>query len=342
MAKAIEINEPARRAEVRDVAAPRTADNMQTHASAVSWGAIFAGAAAIAVLSLILVILGTGLGLSSISPWAGAGASAAVIGFSTVAWLTFTQLAASGFGGYIAGRLRTRWMNANGKTLASADPDEVYFRDTAHGFLAWTVATLVTAVLLTSVIGSIIGSTVSAGSSLLGGAAATATVAAAGSAIGVDAGSDTSDSDQSMAYLVDSLLRGDMNTSSTGASRSGGAAAPAQAPGSQSPAVVTSEITRILANATRTGELPAVDLQYVGKVISNRTGMSQQESEKRVKEMFAQAQERIKQAKATTRKIAEDARKATAYSVLWISISLLIGAFIASWTATIGGRKRDL
>jgi hypothetical protein len=89
-------------------------------ASAVSWGAILAGAAAAAALSLILLLLGTGLGLSSASPWANQGAGATTLGVSTILWLTFTQLVASGMGGYLAGRLRTRWI--------SVHTDEVYFR----------------------------------------------------------------------------------------------------------------------------------------------------------------------------------------------------------------------
>src|SRR6185436_4363413 len=117
--------------------------------------AIVAGAAAAAALSLILLILGTGLGFSVVSPWSHDGISATAFGMSTILWLTFTQLAASGLGGYLAGRLRTKW--------AAAHPDEIYFRDTAHGFLAWAVATLATAALLTSVIGAIIGGGVKAG-----------------------------------------------------------------------------------------------------------------------------------------------------------------------------------
>src|SRR4051812_12142532 len=78
--------------------------------SAVSWGAIFAGAAAAAALSLILLVLGTGLGLSSLSPWSQEGASAKALGIGTILWVTFMQLAASVLGGYIAGRLRTKWV----------------------------------------------------------------------------------------------------------------------------------------------------------------------------------------------------------------------------------------
>ena len=120
-----------------------------TAASAISWAAIIGGAAGAAALSLILLILGTGLGLSAISPWVGQGATSTTLGVSTIAWLTFTQLAASGLGGYLAGRLRMRWDRTQ--------LDEVYFRATAHGFLAWAVATLVTAGTLSSVIGSIVG-----------------------------------------------------------------------------------------------------------------------------------------------------------------------------------------
>ena len=83
---------------------------LQTQASAVSWGAIVAGAAGAAALSLILLMLGTGLGLSSVSPWAYSGVSATTFGVSTILWLTFTQLVASGMGGYLAGRLRTKWV----------------------------------------------------------------------------------------------------------------------------------------------------------------------------------------------------------------------------------------
>ena len=89
--------------------------------SGVSWGAILAGAAAAAALSLILLILGTGLGLSSVSPWAGQGASAIAFGLTTIAWLTFTQLAASGMGGYLAGRLRTSTQHITRSAGISAD-----------------------------------------------------------------------------------------------------------------------------------------------------------------------------------------------------------------------------
>src|SRR4051812_24725129 len=102
------------------------------YVSGVSWGAVIAGAAAAAALSFILLILGMGLGLSSVSPYQ---YNAAPLGGAAIGWIAFVQLAASGIGGYMAGRLRVKW--------ASVHNDEVHFRDTAHGMLAWALATLV-------------------------------------------------------------------------------------------------------------------------------------------------------------------------------------------------------
>jgi hypothetical protein len=108
-------------------------------------------------LSLVLAILGFGLGLASISPWQGAGASAKALSVGAIAWISFTQLAASGLGGYLAGRLRVKW--------AGLHTDEVYFRDTAHGFMAWAVASLITAAFLSTAVGTLLATGASAVSS---------------------------------------------------------------------------------------------------------------------------------------------------------------------------------
>src|SRR5688572_25978362 len=92
---------------------PAAAQESANH-SGVSWGAIFAGAAGAAALSLILLLLGAGLGFSAVSPWEDSGMSAKGIGISTIVWLAFTQIIASGLGGYIAGRLRVKWANLHG------------------------------------------------------------------------------------------------------------------------------------------------------------------------------------------------------------------------------------
>jgi hypothetical protein len=295
--------------------APAGADVGEPARSAVSWAAILAGAGGAAALSLILLILGTGLGLSSVSPFAGRGASAETLGVSTIAWLTFVQLAASGMGGYLAGRLRTRW--------AATHTDEVYFRDTAHGFLAWAIATLVTAATLTSVIGSIVGGGAQVAGTVAAGAGTAAVAAAAPAAAGA-----AKDADHGDGYFVDSLFRKP--------AANGPAAAPAD--GAQPAA----EAGRIFAAGLEAGALPQEDVSYLGQVVSQRTGLSQADAEKRVTDAFAHMKARADQAKAQAQEAADKARKASAHAALWLFVSLLVGAFVASLAATFGGRQRDL
>lgn len=281
------------------------------HSSAVSWGAIVAGAVAAAALSLILLMLGVGLGLSSVSPWGHYGTSAATFGVSTILWVTLTQLLACAMGGYLAGRLRTKWV--------AVDTDEVYFRDTAHGFLAWAVASLATAALLTSVIGSIVAAGTQAGAAVAGGVASHVAVATAGGSEMAKPGNET----EPMGYFVDFLFRKDPSTAvvATAAPRS--------------------EVSRIFMNTVFTGPLPAEDLRYVGQLVAQRTGLSQQEAEKRVTDTYSRMQEKLNDAQDAAKDATDKARKASAYAALWLFISLLFGAFVASLAATYGGRQRD-
>lgn len=341
--------------------------NANAQASAVSWGAIFAGAAAAAALSLILLILGTGLGLSSVSPWASSGVSATTFGVSTILWITLTQVVASGMGGYLAGRLRARWIEVQ--------TDEIYFRDTAHGFLAWAVASLATAVLLSSVIGSIVSTGVQAGASVAGGvvnAATTGATAAAATSAASPDGAGNGNGVDPTAYFVDSLFRPDLGVSAAAAATTAPAAAtgervavstsitadpagvgtapivvtprPALAatPATASAPAAAAEVARIFVNALREGALPPEDARYVGQLVSQRTGLSQADAEKRVTDTFNRAQTKLKNAETAAREAADKARKASAYGALWLFISLLGGAFIASYAATFGGRQRDL
>ena len=327
-------------------------------ASAVSWGAVVAGAFAAASLSLILLMLGVGLGLSSVSPWAPDGISAVTFGVSTVVWLTFTQLVASATGGYMAGRLRSRWTAVHG--------DEVHFRDTAHGFLAWSLASLATAALLTSVIGGIVGGAAKAGASLVGaGASAAGAVAAASGG----AAAARADEGGPSGYFIDSLFRrgvsatSDASASATGAANTtsagstpaatpDAAGAPAPMGGANSangPAASntantanTAEVGRIFAMNLQHATLPPEDARYVAQLVSQRTGLAQADAEKRVAETYAKAQSSLQQTKTSAMEAADKARKATAGASLWLFVSLLIGAFVASLSATYGGRQRDL
>jgi hypothetical protein len=100
----------------------------------VSWARIAAGAVVAAASSLGLLALGVGLGLSSVSPWTDSGVSASTFKNATGIYMVAVAVMASAMGGYLAARLRTRWIGVN--------TNEVFFRDTAHGLITWAFATV--------------------------------------------------------------------------------------------------------------------------------------------------------------------------------------------------------
>lgn len=251
----------------------------ESNASGVTWSAALAGAAVTAALGLILLALGTGLGLSSVSLWSTTGISASAIGTGAILWLIGMQFMSSSMGGYIAGRLRTKW--------TAIHNDEVYFRDTAHGFLAWSVSLVLTAAFLATAAAALMGAPDSRNMS-------------DGKIPGTASG-----------YFVDELFR---------------SSAPKQDVASRP--IAEAEV--IFAHSLRTGDLSTQDQQYLGSLVSASTGLSQADADKRVIQVFGDA----KQA-------AETLRKATAHSLLWLFVALLIGAFSSSFAATIGGRQRD-
>src|SRR5579885_1684315 len=118
----------------------------------VSWGAVIGGAFIIAATSIILLALGAGFGLSAVSPWPQQGASVTTFAIGTAVWLIVVQWLSAALGAYVAGRLGARWV---GVTL-----HEAYFRDTAHGVLAWAVAAVFTIAFLASAIGAVAGGAV--------------------------------------------------------------------------------------------------------------------------------------------------------------------------------------
>jgi hypothetical protein len=226
----------------------------ESYSSGVSWAAVIGGAFVSASLALILLSLGTGLGFSSVSPWSNLGAGASTVGKAAIAWLILTQIMASAMGGYLAGRLRTKWTNIH--------TDEVYFRDTAHGFLVWAASLVITASLLATAAASLAG-----GMAQRGGT-------------GTTGGSAETGMFNANAYFVDALLRSN-NTASE-----------------QNDASVRGEVGRIFARALPSGSLPAADKTYLGQVVSARTGLSQPDAEKRVSDAFEEA----RQAAERTRK----------------------------------------
>jgi amino acid transporter len=221
-------------------------------------------------------------------------------GVLAAVWLIIVQWVSAAFGGYVTGRLRTRWVGIH--------TDEVYFRDTAHGFLAWAVAAVIMMAALSA-----------AGSSALGTAVrATGSVASAAAQGAGTAAAQSSEIDP-MGYVVDTLFRSDHPDIDA------------------TPQEVHAEATRIILSGLRDGDVPASDKTYLAHLVSARTGISPADAEKRVNEVIAKA----KDAETKARQAADTARKTAAAIAYFTAFSMLIGAFIAAVAATIAGHRRD-
>jgi hypothetical protein len=236
------------------------ASSAESSVAGVSWAAVTAGAVVSCALTLVLLAFGVGLGLSVVSPWSGAGVSATTFKIGTGLYLIVIAMLSSSIGGYIAGRLRSRWVGVHS--------DEVYFRDTAHGFIAWAFASVLGAALLATPASSLIGGGVGA--------------------LGQGASAAASRSGPMDGY-VDTLLRSDSPSA-----QSQGGAGDSRA-----------EIVRLFTSSFRNGgELKANDQGYVSKVVAARTGLSQADADKRVADVVTQIKSDTDAARKATAQLA--------------------------------------
>jgi hypothetical protein len=241
-------------------AQPGAADRAESSIAGVSWAAVAAGAVVSCALTLVLLAFGVGLGLSVVSPWSGAGVTATTFKIGTGLYLIVIAMLSSSIGGYIAGRLRSRWVGVHS--------DEVYFRDTAHGFIAWAFASVIGAILLATPATSLIGGGVSA----VGQGAS----AAAGRSGPMDS-------------YVDTLLRSDSPS--------------VQAQGASGDS--RAEMSRLFTSSFRNGgELKSNDRDYVSKVVAARTGLSQADADKRVTDVVTQVKADADKARKATAQLA--------------------------------------
>ncbi len=223
--------------------------------SGVSWASIAGGAVAAAALTLLLLAFGAGIGLSAVSPWSDSGVAGSTFEMGTGIYLVIVGVMASAVGGYLAARLRTKWTGIH--------THEVFFRDTAHGLLAWAFATVISA--------SILGT---AATHLVGGAAGGLVAAAPRAAQNV---SPTT-------LATDKLFR--PNTAAP-APTAGTGADPARA-----------EVSRLFVSSLRgDGDVSATDRSYLARVVAARTGLSQPEAEKRVNDVIAETKQAMEDAR---------------------------------------------
>jgi hypothetical protein len=220
---------------------------VEASTAGIAWPPILGGAFAAAATALILLALGSGFGLASVSPWPNSGASATTFTIMMAIWLIIVQWLSSGLGGYLTGRLRTKWVGVH--------THEVFFRDTAHGFLAWAVAAVVGAAVLVSVASAVVSGNDHWGTAVASGDRA-------------DGRNQAILQSNPSASYVDRLFRSDHPDANA------------------SQQDVRAEAARILAISIRNGDVPADDKTYLAQLVAAHTGLSQANAEKRVDEVI--------------------------------------------------------
>jgi hypothetical protein len=286
----------------RDTVAPGEA----RAGSPLSWSAAIAGALAAAAVTFLIVALGSGIGLSFASPYSGPSAKAMTI--AAAVWLLMAETMGFATGGYLAGRLRS--------PAYDGVVGETTFRDAAQGLLVWAIGAVAMAAL----------------AGMLGvfaaGAAAHMTAGAASAGRGQETASTSGASD----YFVDLLFRPAPSTATAGNQRPSTDTV-GIAPAGAQPALSSearAEVGRILARSVAQARVDDSDRAYLAQVVATRTGLSQDEAQRRVSEVEAKA-----------RDAADTTAKAVAYFSFWTFMALLFGGAAATLGGILGGQLRD-
>ncbi|MFA6141048.1 MAG: hypothetical protein WC684_10010 [Hyphomicrobium sp.] len=272
--------------------------------SYVEWGAVFAGALAASAISFVLLTAGGSIGLSLLSPYAGQSYSKTAASVA-VFWSVAVPILSFLVGGYVAGRMRSAW--------ESGSSDEVQFRDGMHGMLVWALSIVAGGLL----------------AFLAAGAVASSSAQVAAGAM--------SNRDAVVAPAIDTLFGAAVTPTAVAAAATPGpaAAAPTVVPGTGERAVVPDSearavIARTLTASVAAGQLTPVQKRTLAQIVSERTGISQADAEKRVDQAYTDAVAAI-----------DNARKAAVLTGLATATALLVGLLAAWYAAQNGGRHRD-
>jgi hypothetical protein len=153
--------------------------------SYVDWPAIIAGIVLASAISLVLISFGSAVGLNFVDFGYGDAPNPIFVGIAAATWFLWVQISSFMAGGYLTGRLRRRYFDAN--------EDESDLRDGAHGLLVWAGAAILGTMIAVGGVG--------AAANAVGSAAATATTAASNVAEGA------ADAVDPNAYFVDTMFR---------------------------------------------------------------------------------------------------------------------------------------
>lgn len=273
----------------------------------VSWGAVLAGVILVLIIQVLLSLLGVGIGASTIDP-TGETPMASSLGIGAGIWWVLSTLIAIFAGGWVAGRLAGMPNRTDG---------------ILHGLVTWGLAMLLMIYLLTTTVSSLIGGAFS----VVGSAMQTAGQMASQGAQTVANGSQSGPAQG----VVGDLQRqvGDWMKQ---------ARTQVEGTTQQVQQVARDDDTRALIQKVVTSgpdSLNQQDRERAITVISDNTGVSRPDAERKL----AEWQQTYQDAQQRARQAAEATADAVSQASLWSALALLLGAIVAAVGGMLGAPR---
>lgn len=281
----------------------------------VSWRAIFAGTVTVLSVLLILNLIGLAIGLSSIEPTEESNPLSG-LGTGTIIWWILSNLIALFLGGYVAARVGVSFTTKSG---------------IIQGIMTWALHTLISAWLLTTIIGSIISGV----GNLIGGVLSTT-----GQVIG-----------QQVAPAVQSQVE-EIGISWEEARNEFRSILEDANKDALDPDAIESDVNQMTTQAQSGESLDAVferarnrgeqtfeelDREALVNIMVERTDMTRAEAEQRVDEVISRYEsvrssvnEFLEKAGETANEQAENIAQGVADAALYLSIALILGVIVAA------------
>ncbi len=263
-----------------------------------SWGAIFAGTFVTVVLQIMFTFLGAAIGLANISQ--NGGNAHQDMALASGIWLLVTALISIWVGSCVAGRLSGGPLRADGLI---------------HGIVTWSVATIVTVLLLATATGALIGG--------------------AGSFLSNAVGSSNGTIGQSIAQGAQEIFPGVGALLPPTGRTQGGQQVPGQltALAQQDPELATA-LGRM---ASKGGQENTAERNQVVNILVTKHQMDQQQAASLVTQWDQQFQQQVHaQASQKATQAGQQVAHGISQGALWAFIALILGLLVSAWGGWTG------
>jgi hypothetical protein len=295
----------------------------------ISWRAIIAGTIAALALMLILNLIGMAIGLWSIEPTE-ENKPLSGLGTGSIIWWVLSNLIVLFTGGFVAARLGSSYMNLNG---------------VLHGIMTWALYTIISAWLLTSIIGRIIS-----GVGNVVGSVLSETGQVVSDQVGPmikdqfeDIDISLNDAKEEFYSILEDTGKEELNPRNL--RNQGERAAQEGAEEMRRTGRTDSTIEGIFSNARNIFDqsFEEIDQEALVNILVERTDMTEAEAQRMVENNIAEFEQAraefqayLEETKAKAKETAEDVAEAAGDAAMYLALALLLGIAAAAGGGYLG------